>query len=52
MSNPENVSRRTALLGLGATGVAAIGAGAAPVVQDVGSEATPRNARVSSAEIR
>jgi predicted TIM-barrel fold metal-dependent hydrolase len=52
MSDPENVSRRTALLGLGATGAAAIGAGATPTLAQPAGSASPRHARVSPGEIR
>ena len=52
MSDPENVSRRTTLLGLGATGVAAIGVGATPALGHPAGSASPRHARVSPGEIR
>jgi hypothetical protein len=49
MSDSGNVSRRTALLGLGATGIATIGAGAP---EKAAPGAAPRNARVSAGEAR
>jgi hypothetical protein len=52
MSDPQDVSRRTALLGLGATGVAALGAEAAGAPERPAGSATPRNARPASTEIR
>jgi uncharacterized protein len=52
MSDPEDASRRTTLLGLGATGIAAIGAAATPDPVQPSGSASPRHARVSPSEIR
>ncbi len=52
MSHPRNVSRRSTLLGLGATGLATVGAAAPAVAAQPAGSAPPRPARVSPAEAR